>query len=131
MGGIEKIVDSIEKLIGQVRVPAIPIPAILMLCSVFRRPGMSAMLTSSKIIKRQSEFGCPTGALPDGTDNKMNKLINVIVQEVFDELLKNSVIECIIPPGGLQIIGFGANGGGPVVIQGTNILPSKATGHTR
>ena len=78
MSGIDKIVKALSKVIDNVRVPIIPIPAILLLCSVFKRPGLSAMIIAAKVMRRQSEFGAPTGALPDGSSNKMNALITVI-----------------------------------------------------
>jgi hypothetical protein len=131
MGGIQKIVEAINNVIDKVRVPIIPIPAILLICSVFRRPGLSAMIIAAKTIRRQSEFGAPTGALPDGSANKMNALINVIAEEVVREVQKNCVVESVIMPGTMVITGFGANAGGPVTIVGTNSMPVKATGIPR
>ena len=131
IGGIQKIVDSITKVMDSVRTPVIPIPAILLLCSVFRRPGLSAMMIASKIIKRQSEFGAPTGVLPDGSSNMINSLISVITEEIVREIQHNSVVEVVIPPGTMVITGFGANSGGPVTIIGTNTTPVKGTGITR
>jgi hypothetical protein len=131
MGGIDKIVEKITNVVDKIRVPVIPIPAILLLCSVFRRPGLSAMIIASKVIRRQSEFGAPTGALPDGSPNKMNALISIMAEEIVREIQKSCVVESVIPPGGMTITGFGANAGGPVTIIGTNTLPVKATGLPR
>ena len=131
MGGIDKIVEKITNVVEKIRVPAIPIPAILLLCSVFRRPGLSAMIIAAKVIRRQSEFGAPTGALPDGSSNKMNALISIMAEEIVSEIQKSCVVESVIPPGGMTITGFGANAGGPVTIIGTNTLPVKATGLPR
>jgi hypothetical protein len=131
VGGISKIVESITSLIDKIRIPVIPIPAILLICTVFKRPGISPMMIAAKAIRRQSEFGAPTGSLPDGSSNKMNSLIYVLAEEIVDEFQKNCVIECVIPPGSIRILGTGANGGGPVVITGTNMLPVKATGIPR
>ena len=131
MGGIDKIVEKITNVVDKIRVPVIPIPAILLLCSVFRRPGLSAMIIASKVIRRQSEFGAPTGALPDGSPNKMNALLSIMAEEIVREIQKSCVVESVIPPGGMTITGFGANAGGPVTIIGTNTLPVKATGLPR
>ena len=131
MLGIQKIVDAINGVLEQVRVPVIPIPAILLLCVIFRRPGLSAMMIASKVIKRQSEFGAPTGALPDGSANKMNALIYVMAQEIVDEIQKNCVIEAVVPPGTMVITSFGSNAGGPMTSIGTNSLPTKVTGILR
>ena len=131
MGGIDKIVEKITNVVDKIRVPVIPIPAILLLCSVFRRPGLSAMIIAAKVIRRQSEFGGPTGALPDGSSNKMNALISIMAEEIVREVQKSCVVESVIPPGGMTVTGFGANAGGPVTIIGTNTLPVKATGLPR
>lgn len=131
MGGIDKIVEKITNVVDKARVPVIPIPAILLLCSVFRRPGLSPMIIAAKVIRRQSEFGGPTGALPDGSSNKMNALISIMAEEIVREVQKSCVVESVIPPGGMTITGFGANAGGPVTIIGTNTLPVKATGLPR
>lgn len=131
LGGIQRIVDAINGVLESVRIPVIPIPAILLLCTVFRRPGLSAMIIASRVIKRQSEFGAPTGALPDGSANKMNALIYVLAQEIVDEIQTNCVIEAVVPPGTMVITSFGANAGGPVTSMGTNTLPTKVTGLLR
>ena len=131
MSAITKIVDSVNSLLEKARVPVIPIPAILLLCSVFKRPGLSPMLIASRIIKRQSEFGAETGRLPNGSPNMMNSLISIICEEVVREIQTNCVIESVAAPGTISITGFGANAGGPVVITGNNTNPVKTTGIPR
>ena len=128
---LDKIVSAITNVLESIRPPIIPIPAIILLCTVFRRPGASAMMTAANVIKRQSEFGAPTGPLCDGSPNKMNSLIYVLVSEIYRELCENGVVEVAIPPGSLMITGTGANAGGPVVITGTNLAPGKAMGVIR
>lgn len=131
MGGIQKIVDSLNNIIDKIRVPVIPIPAILLICCVFRRPGLSAMIMASKAMRRQSEFGAPTGALPDGGPNKMNTFIAIMAEEIVREIQKSSVVESVIPPGTMIIVSNGSNAGGPMVSVGTNTMPVKVTGITR
>lgn len=131
MAGITTIVKTINSLLEKARVPVIPIPSILLLCSVFRRPGLSAMMIAARAIRRQSEFGAPTGALPDGSPNLMNSLITVMAEEIVKEVQKNCVIESVIPPGTMVITGFGASPAGPVTITATNTTAVKATGIPR
>lgn len=131
MSAITRIVDTINGVLEKARTPIIPIPAILLLCSVFKRPGLSPMMMASRIIKRQSEFGANTGVLPNGESNMMNSLISVICEEVVREVQTNCVIESVVAPGTIFITGEGANAGGPVVITGTNTNPVKATGLPR
>lgn len=131
MSAITKIADSVNSLIEKVRTPIIPIPPILLLCSVFQRPGLSPMIMAANIIKRQSEFGAPTGTAPDGSANKMNMLISIICEEVVKEFRKHCVVESVAAPGTISFTGFGANGGGPIIIKGTNTNPVKMTGLPR
>lgn len=131
MGGLQKIVDAVMGLLEKARTPIVPIPAIILACSVFKRPGTSCMLASANVIKRQSEFGAPTGALPDGSPNMMNSLIYVNMCETLKELKDNGVVEVVIPANSIVITGMGANAGGPVSFTGTNPMPIKGTGIIR
>jgi hypothetical protein len=131
MSGILKIVDKVSNLLNGSRVPVIPIPAVLLLCSVFKRPGASCMLAAANVIKRQSEFGAPTGALPDGSSNMMNALVYVNMCETMRELRENSIVEVVIPPNTVVINSSGANAGGPVLSVGTNTTPIKGYGIIR
>ena len=131
MSGIEKIVKSVNSLLDKARTPVIPIPAVLLMSSVFKRPGMSPMIIASNVIKRQSEFGGPTGVLPDGANNMMNSLIYILSDEIIKEIRNNCVVESVIPPGTISIKGFGANAGGPVVTEGVNLSAIKVTGIPR
>ena len=89
------------------------------------------MLASANVIKRQSEFGAPTGLLPDGSPNMMNSLIYVNMCETMDELRKNAVVEAVIPANTIVITATGGNAGGPVTVVGTNTNNIKATGIIR
>lgn len=131
MSGLQKIVDAVMGLMEKARAPFIPIPAIILACGIFKRPGLSAMMIAANVIKRQAEFGAPTGALPDGSPNMMNSLIYVMTDEIVREIQKNCVIESVIPAGTMVITGTGANAGGPVAITATNTMPVKATGIPR
>lgn len=128
---LEKIVNAVTGLLEKARTPIVPIPAIILACSLFKRPGASAMATAANVIKRQSEFGAPTGVMPDGSPNMINSLIYLIVSEIYRELSENGVVEVAIPANSLVITGSGANAGGPVVITGTNTIPSKGWGTLR
>lgn len=131
MSGLEQIVENISKLLNKVRVPVIPIPAVILACSVFKRSGLSALMIASNVIRRQAEFGAPTGVLPDGSPNKMNALIYVMTDEIVKEIQRNCIIESVIPAGTMVITGMGANAGGPVAVTCTNTAPVKATGLPR
>ena len=124
--GIEKVVNAINKVTEYARMPMPYISAFILICSMFKRPGMSAMLTASRIIKGQSEFGAPTGPLPSGAANKMNALIFKIVDEIFREIRKNGVGYGVTAPGSVNISGTGMSSAGPITFTGTNTTPIES-----
>ena len=129
---IEKIVGAINSVLEKARAPHIPIPGILMLCSVFRRPGMSEMSAASRAIHGVSEFGGYNNAnLPDGSPNKMNALIYIIIREVFKELRENGVVEVVATPSSIISKGVGIGSTGTVDVTTFNTSPVRFTGHIR
>lgn len=131
MSALTKIVDSINFFLKKARTPFIPIPAILLVCSVFKRGGISCVMAAANVIKRQSEFGAPTGTLPDGKPNMMNALLFVNMCETMNEIRSNAVVEAVIPANTIVFTGYGANAGGPITVTGTNTAPVKAYGIIR
>ncbi len=114
------IASSLQKMIQSVRLPIMVIPAIMILCSVIKRPGLSAMMTAAEAIKGQTEFGAPTGDLPDGQPNMMNAMMYKLTQCIYKDITRNGFVQIAIPMGGIQVTVEGANGGGPVICKGTN-----------
>ena len=131
MSALTKIVDSINFFLKKARTPFIPIPAILLVGSVFKRGGISCVMAAANVIKRQSEFGAPTGTLPDGKPNMMNALLFVNMCETMNEIRTNAVVEAVIPANTIVFTGYGANAGGPITVTGTNTAPVKAYGIIR
>lgn len=121
--GIKKICDGIEAAIKYCRVPLTYIPAAMLVCSAVQRPGLSAMLIASNIIRRQSEAGAPidTGGVSEAMER-------IRVEEMVKALKMDARIQIGIPIGGIQITGTGANAGGPVQITGFNINPAHGDG---
>ena len=128
MYGIQKICDGIEKAIQYCRVPLTYIPAILLVCSAVQRPGLSAMIIASNIIRRQSEAGAPFGPSADGSANVSEAMERIRVEEMVKALKMDARVQIGIPIGGIQITGSGANAGGPVQITGFNINAAHGDG---
>jgi len=126
--GIKKICDGIEKAIKYCRVPLTYIPAAMLVCSAVQRPGLSAMLIASNIIRRQSEAGAPFGPSADGSANVSEAMERIRVEEMVKALKLDARIQIGIPIGGIQITGTGSNAGGPVQITGFNINPAHGDG---
>lgn len=99
----KNICDKIEKLISMARIPFPSIPAVLLACSVVKRPGLSAMLMASEIIRRYPEAGAYSGPLPDGSQNVSEALEVIRCETIVDMIKKDAKVEAVIAPGGIQI----------------------------
>ena len=129
---ISTIVQNISSFIqNKMSIPLIPVPAIMLICSTIKRPGLSPMLIASRIITRQQDFGAPVGVNIDGSPNMMNQLFYVIADEIVTALKMEGKVEVAIPPGGITTIGTGANAGGPVIVTSNNITPVSGNGIMR
>lgn len=128
MTGIMQIGQSFKNVFSGLRSPANVISAIIMLCAMVRRPGLSCMVSTSNIIQDISKRGCPTGELPDGSKNLMNEVIASVICEVYRALKEDSNIQIAFPPGAFTINATGGNAGGPVNVTGTNITPGSGVG---
>lgn len=117
---IQTIANTLQKMMESVRLPVITIPAIMLLCSVIKRPGMSAMLTAANTIQEMSEF-VPVGPLPDGSDNLMNKYTYCLTKNIETDIKRNSVVQVVMPAGSVRVLVRAGNGGGPIVGEGVNI----------
>lgn len=129
---INSIIQNVSSFImNKMSIPLIPVPAIMLICSTIKRPGLSPMLIASRIITRQQDFGAPVGVNIDGSPNLMNQMFYVIADEIVNALKMEGKVEIAIPPGGITTIGTGANGGGPVIVTSNNIMPVSGNGIMR
>ncbi len=126
--GIKKICEGIETAIKYCRLPLTYIPATLLVCSAVKRPGLSAMVIASNIIRRQTEAGAPFGPSPDGSANVAEAMERIRVEEIVKALKMDARVQIGLPIGGIQITGTGANAGGPVQITGFNINAAHGDG---
>ena len=123
------IVDNISAFMKKwVSIPLVPLPAIMVVCASVRRPGLSPMLISSRIISRQSEFGARVGVNIDGSPNMGNQLIRVMVEEIIRGIKMEGKVTVAVPPGGITTVGTGENGGGPMVVTSNNVTATNFTG---
>ena len=125
---IKTICDGIDKAIQYCRVPLTYIPATLLVCSAIQRPGLSAMIIASNIIRRQAEAGAPFGPAADGSANVAEAMERIRVEEMIRALKLDARVQIGIPIGGIQITGTGGNAGGPVQITGFNINNAHGDG---
>jgi hypothetical protein len=128
MIGIKEIGQTFTTTLSSLRKPANVISAIIMLCAMVRRPGLSCLMSTSNVLQDIAKRGCPTGPLPDGSPNLMNELVTSIVCEIFRAIKEDANIQIAMPPGALTINATGSNAGGPVTCVGTNIMPGSGVG---
>ena len=103
MISVKEICNRIENLISTIRIPLPSIPAVLISCAAITRPGISAMLMASEIIRRQPETGAYFGNLPDGAKNVMEAM-ELVRCEVITNAIKNDLkVESVIQPGSIVI----------------------------
>ena len=118
---IEQICNAINNAIDQARKPLATIPAILLICSAIKRPGLSAMLIASKIIRRAAEKGIPTGTAADGSASLWLALEAIRAEEYVGAIKLDSRVQASLPIGGMQVMANGSNSGGPLVARGFNV----------
>lgn len=125
---IESICDKLNNLINKVRQPITQIPAILIACSAIKRPGLSPMLIAANIIRRLNEAGVYTGPLRDGSQNRTEGMIVLIVEEMVKAIKEDLWIQGAIPAGAATMVGTAATAGGPAPVTVTNAAPIKVVG---
>ena len=125
----DAIADFFSSLIQDERnvIPKLNIPEIL-LAKV--RPGLDSSATHSSIVSRFKEAGIPTGPLSEGVPNATEELVRVIVEEIFDSIQNEMRVDTVVDVG-IQVLSNGANGGGPIVTNGTSLAPHTVIGVPR
>lgn len=121
MAKLDDIIKKINGVFDKVMTPARTLPKLLLLCTILKRPGASAMNAAARIIHNNGALGIETSDGPDGSKNLINSFTYNIVKEVFREIKLHGVIHSVIPMGAIQMTGTGANAGGPVTVTSMNI----------
>lgn len=122
------VTKKLSSVFSELRSPAKVISLVVMLCSLTKRPGLSCMLSTSKIIQDLSKRGVPTGPLVDGSPNLMNQLVASVVCEVFRALKEDANIQIAIQPGSINVKSEGVGPTGPITAFGTNISSAGGVG---
>ena len=128
---ISQITSSINSFFSAINAKitkVVPMPAILLLCAAMSRQGLSPLRSLSNVCKALEELGIPMGANPDGSPNLIISILNEVFKEAYRAFTEDAVIQGGIEPGTMQVMSNGANGGGPMVSIGTNILPTHIWG---
>lgn len=81
--GLDQVCNTISKIFSGIRPPAQLFPGILLLCSLVKRPGLSAIQSTSNVAVALSKLGIPTGAMPDGSPNLTIAFTYALFKENF------------------------------------------------
>lgn len=125
---VQKLTSFIQ---NKLSIPLVSIPAILLICSTIKRPGISPMLITSKAINRLQDSGIPVGVNIDGSPNLMNQMYYVLIDELVKALKMDGKVEIGIAPGAITSLGFGANSGGMMSVVSYNTTPVSGSGIIR
>jgi hypothetical protein len=128
---INSVVDKINSFFQAMDATitkVVPMPAILLLCAAMSRNGLSALRSISNVCQALEEAGIPTGPNPDGSPNLIVTAAYAIINEIYRAQTEDAVVQGSIQPGEMMILSNGANSAGPVVSNGSNILPTHLWG---
>lgn len=118
---IKTIINTFTNAFKKAKTPATAIAAPLISAGVKFRPGLLASDVAARVVSRQAETGAISGNNMDGSQNISEMMEFIRVEEIVKAILTEAKITIVIPPGGLSVISNGANTGGPVVSNGSNI----------
>ena len=117
---IENLAKKIEEIMDSIPRPANVLPPSLLYCATIKRSGMSLAKTFGKTIADCAAAGLNTQRNPDGTENCYNILAYCIEKNILDTIKNDGVVQAAGLAGSIVFTGTGANGGGPVTIEGVN-----------
>lgn len=125
---IESIIGGFDKVLQLSNIGGPPpIPVVLILSGVPRRPGLSPIKIASRIITRKSEAGIPVGALPSGGASPDEIMERIRIEEIVKALQEEALITIGVPPG-IPIVASGIGPAGPVSVAGMTMFYAKGYG---
>lgn len=109
-------------MVKKARKPLKFIPAIILACGILKRPGLSSIATTARIIERLPEVGIPNGVNADGTPNLIAGYTNILVEEILREIRINGVVQGAMLKGSGTFYGQGTSPVGPITVTVSNIM---------
>jgi hypothetical protein len=129
--GIEQICKTISNFFNNVRPPFPQLSRLLLVCSMIRRPGLSVIQSVANITKDLNKLGIPTGSMPDGSANLTVAFTFANTNEIYRAMKNDASIQVGAQPGSMMVTAYGANAGGPIVVNGMNISPGMLFGNLK
>ena len=123
---IKTFCNTIKKTIeAKARGAAAQIPAIVMLCSLAKRPGLSSLVSAINWIQGLKKYGIPTEPLPSGAPNNWVIAGALGLEEIYRALREDANFQGAIAPGAINFVGTGPSTPGNITVTGSNIGPVK------
>jgi hypothetical protein len=128
---ISSVIAILKAAFSIPRKPLSKLPPQLLMVGAKLRPGLSPRTITSRIIARQSEAGAPSGDIFSESNNVMESMELIRVEELVSAMQLDAKIEIAIPPG-VQVATTGVgNMGGPVISQGVTSNIASGSGVIR
>lgn len=118
---LDTILGSIKAALDKARPPANVLPGLFLVCSMIKRPGLSALVSTANILKYVAEKGIDTGDNEDGSTNCTSVIVAGIVNEIYRAIHFDANVQMAFGPGTMAISASGESPAGPVTVAGTNV----------
>ena len=125
---VTQICNSIIALFKK-KIPPMPqLPRSLVVSSSVKKEGLSTIKSTSNVVTELNKLGIPTDKMPDGSPNLTIAFIQAITEERNRSLKFDASFQVGIQPGSMMLTAIGANGGGPITVQGVNTSTGIGSG---
>tara|TARA_R110000868_G_scaffold209966_6_gene459910 strand:+ start:4139 stop:4585 length:447 start_codon:yes stop_codon:yes gene_type:complete len=128
VSSMSSILKILLAAFSMMKPPADILPPPLVMIGSKLRPGLSARDIAARVISRFSESDAISGEIFQEGNNVMTALVVIMMEEIVNAIQTEMKITNVMDPGAMVINASGANGGGPITVVGTNILPTSSTG---
>ena len=129
---ISSILDVLLGVFSAFSTPLNPLPTPVVMVGKRLRPGMSARNLTARIVEAlEKDAGLPMGDVFSDGPNREAKKIKTIAEKIVSMIQTEALVDVAIDTGAIQISSTGSCPVGPVIAQGSNLLPVGGGGGIR
>jgi hypothetical protein len=123
ISSITGVLQTLLSIFSMAQKPATKIPPALLLAGAKLKPGMSGRnLAADTIAEMESELGIPmSDAATFGEPNAAAGAVFTMAKNTVSHIQDNASVQGALGPSSINVMATGANAGGPIVVQGTNM----------
>jgi hypothetical protein len=120
---LKSVLDTVLSIFSMAQKPATMIPPPLLLIGSKLKPGMSGRnLAADTITEMEAELGIPmTDVATFGEPNAAAGMVFTMAKNTVGHIQDNANVQGAFGPASINITATGANAGGPIVVNGTNL----------